>query len=73
MIDWRYRFATEPLEDFYLELGLYRLNREKTGRRWLPTPTVEQMKSYIVNSREAVGDLNLRQGKKLSSLMPVTV
>ena len=28
MIDWRYRFSTEPLENFYLELGLYRLNRE---------------------------------------------
>ena len=29
MIDWRYRFSSEPLENFYLELGLYKLNREK--------------------------------------------
>jgi beta-glucosidase len=61
MIDWRYRFATEPLEDFYLELGLYRLNREQKQPRWLPTPTVEQMKSYIKNSHETIGELNLRQ------------
>lgn len=61
MIDWRYRFATEPLEDFYLELGLYNLNREAAKPRWLPTPIVEQMKGYVKNSSESVGDLNLQQ------------
>lgn len=61
MIDWRYRFATEPLEDFYLELGLYKLNREQKTPRWLPTPIVEQMKGYVKNSRKMVGDLNLQQ------------
>jgi beta-glucosidase/6-phospho-beta-glucosidase/beta-galactosidase len=35
MIDWRYRFSNEPLENFYLELGLYKLNREANGKRWL--------------------------------------
>ena len=43
MIDWRYRFSMEPLQDFYLELGLYRLNREQ-GPRWLETPLVPQIK-----------------------------
>lgn len=61
MIDWRYRFSDEPLENFYLELGLYRLNREKSGPRWLETPIVEQMKSYIRNSGERVGNLRMAQ------------
>lgn len=61
MIDWRYRFATEPLEDFYLELGLYKLNREQKTPRWLPTPIVEQMKSYVENSRQTIGDFNFQQ------------
>ena len=57
MIDWRYRFSREPLESFYLELGLYRLNRENSGPRWIPTPLVEQMKGYIDDSAASVGDL----------------
>ncbi len=57
MIDWRYRFSMEPLEDFYLELGLYRLNREQHGPRWLPTNLVPQIKEYIANSQEYVGTL----------------
>lgn len=61
MIDWRYRFEQGPLENFYLELGLYKLNREKTGPRWLPTPIVEQMKGYVANSREMVGELAVHQ------------
>ena len=61
MIDWRYRFSDEPVENFYLELGLYRINREATGRRWLETPIVEQMKSYIQNSKEAVGKFKMAQ------------
>jgi beta-glucosidase len=59
MIDWRYRFSQEPLENFYLELGLYKLNREPRGKRWLETPLVEMMKNYIRNSEESVGELNL--------------
>ncbi len=59
MIDWRYRFSHEPLENFYLELGLYTLNREETGKRWLETPIVGQMKDYIKNSKERVGDIQL--------------
>lgn len=58
MIDWRYRFSVEPLENFYLELGLYKLNREKTGRRWLETPAAAEMKKLIQNSRKSVGEWN---------------
>ncbi len=61
MVDWRYRFSDEPLENFYLELGLYQLNREKTGKRWLETPMVPMMKGYIENSRKMVGDLKISQ------------
>jgi Beta-glucosidase/6-phospho-beta-glucosidase/beta-galactosidase len=59
MIDWRYRFSQEPLENFYLELGLYKLNRESKGKRWLETPLVGMMKDYVRNPRETVGNLNL--------------
>ena len=59
MIDWRYRFSDEPLENFYLELGLYRLNREKNGKRWLETPIVSQMKNLIQNSQQSVGEFNI--------------
>lgn len=57
MVDWRYRFSQEPLENFYLELGLYRLNREGHGPRWIATPLVEQIKKYIGNSKASVGRL----------------
>lgn len=61
MVDWRYRFSTEPLENFYLELGLYRLNRQATGKRWLETPIVGQMKNYIQNSETTIGNLAISQ------------
>jgi beta-glucosidase len=56
MIDWRYRFSTDPIENFYLELGLYRLNREG-GPRWLETRLVEKMKNYIADSAQSIGSL----------------
>jgi beta-glucosidase/6-phospho-beta-glucosidase/beta-galactosidase len=61
MIDWRYRFSTDPLESFYLELGLYRLNHKSDGPRWMETPLVPQLKSYIANTRAAVGKLGKRK------------
>jgi beta-glucosidase/6-phospho-beta-glucosidase/beta-galactosidase len=57
MIDWRYRFSTEPLENFYLELGLYRLNREMNGKRWLETQLVEKMKDLISDPKGSIGKL----------------
>lgn len=61
MIDWRYRFATEPVENFYLELGLYNLNREPGGRRWIETPLVEKLKRYIADPSASIGRLKLPQ------------
>lgn len=57
MIDWRYRFSHEPLDHFYLELGLYNLNREKTGKRWLETPLVEKLRGYIADTEGSVGEV----------------
>ena len=68
MIDWRYRFSTEPLENFYLELGLYRLDRESRGPRWLETPLVPKLKDYIANTERSVG--SLKTPYKLTSDAP---
>jgi beta-glucosidase len=68
MIDWRYRFSTEPLENFYLELGLYRLNRESNKPRWLETPLVPKLKDYIANTERSVG--SLKTPYKLTSDAP---
>ncbi len=57
MVDWRYRFSQDPVEDFYLELGLYKLNRDRGSRRWLETPLVAQMKSYMSDPARSIGDL----------------
>jgi hypothetical protein len=56
MIDWRYRFSQEPVENFYLELGLYRLNRE-AGPRWLESPQVPQFKALVADSAQSVGSI----------------
>jgi hypothetical protein len=56
MVDWRYRFSEAPVEDYYLELGLYRLNRDQ-GRRWVETPLVSEFKKFVDNPGEAVGGL----------------
>jgi len=61
MIDWRYRFSTEPLENFYLELGLYKLNRETSKPRWIETPLVPKIKDYIANTEAAVGSMRVPQ------------
>jgi hypothetical protein len=59
MIDWRYRFGNEPLEHFYLELGLYHLNRHE-GKRWLPSPLVNKFKSYVADSAASIGELQVQ-------------
>jgi beta-glucosidase/6-phospho-beta-glucosidase/beta-galactosidase len=68
MIDWRYRFSQEPLEHFYLELGLYHLNREKNGPRWTPSRLVPEMRKYIGDPDHAVGDLQARVISEAPSL-----
>lgn len=62
MVDWRYRFSQEPLENFYLELGLYHLNRNPDGERWIPSQLVPKLKDYIANSEKAVGKLKVLHG-----------
>lgn len=57
MIDWRYRFAQGPVEDFYLELGLYHINRTGTAPRWIESPLVAKMKEYTSNSERTIGKL----------------
>jgi beta-glucosidase/6-phospho-beta-glucosidase/beta-galactosidase len=57
MIDWRYRFGRGPLDEYRLELGLYSLGAN--GRRWEPTPLVEQIRSYARDPEGAVGSLGV--------------
>ncbi|HVG21939.1 MAG TPA: glycoside hydrolase family 1 protein, partial [Blastocatellia bacterium] len=57
MIDWRYRFGRGPLEDYRLELGLYKLNGHGGKVRWRATSLVDQFRSYVKDSTEAIGTL----------------
>jgi beta-glucosidase len=63
MIDWRYRFSTEPLENFYLELGLYHLNRNGPGPRWIASHLVERIQHFTQNSAEIIGRLKPQHEK----------
>jgi beta-glucosidase/6-phospho-beta-glucosidase/beta-galactosidase len=56
MIDWRYRYGQQPVEQYRVELGLYTLNNGD-GQRWQPTPLAEQFRAYVRNPVEAVGVL----------------
>lgn len=56
MVDWRYRFASDPIENYYLELGLYRLNRERARPRWLPSQLVEQFKKFVDDPKQSIGE-----------------
>ena len=56
MVDWKYRFGRGPLEEYYLELGLYTL-QDNGAARWRPTPLVEQFRSYVSTPDEAIGTL----------------
>ena len=60
MIDWRYRYGRAPMEQYQIELGLYRLN-ESVGRRWLATPLVEQFREQIADPEASVGVLEANQ------------
>lgn len=67
MVDWRYRFANEPLENYYLELGLYRLNREAAKPRWLDTPLVAEFQKRVRSPEKYVGDLLPRKAATVPS------
>lgn len=59
MVDWRYRLGRRPVENYYIDLGLYKINGDGGARRWKQTPLVEQIQSYILNPEESVGLLKL--------------
>lgn len=61
MVDWRYRFADGPIEDFYLELGMFRLNRHNEGPRWLETPLVQRFRAFASDPTGSVGDIGIAQ------------
>jgi beta-glucosidase/6-phospho-beta-glucosidase/beta-galactosidase len=56
MIDWSYRFARGPVEQYRLELGLYRLGRNGEPR-WTATPLVEQFRACMAEPEAAIGIL----------------
>jgi len=57
MIDWRYRFGRQPLREYLLDLGLYTLAPEDSGRRWDATPLVEDFKHLVRSPAASVGEL----------------
>lgn len=57
MIDWKYRSGRNPLHHYLLDLGVYQLNTEGDGSRWKELPLLEEFRSYIQNTGEAVGHL----------------
>lgn len=57
MVDWRYRFSDGPVEESYLELGLYELNRHQPGPRWIESKLVKKFRNYARNSGRSVGKL----------------
>jgi beta-glucosidase len=70
MIDWRYRLGTGDVEDYRIELGLYRLSGAILGSRWEPTPLVEHLRQMITNPDAAVGTLsNPAPLKRLEALV----
>jgi beta-glucosidase/6-phospho-beta-glucosidase/beta-galactosidase len=57
MIDWRYRFGHGPLEQYRIELGLYRLAPAGGRTRWQATPLVPQFQHYVNDPEAAIGPL----------------
>ncbi|HSE97957.1 MAG TPA: hypothetical protein VLD57_06760, partial [Blastocatellia bacterium] len=56
MIDWRYRFGHEPVENYRIELGLYTLGEGQ--QRWEPTPLVSELRGYIADPESSVGAIS---------------
>ncbi|HUP26944.1 MAG TPA: family 1 glycosylhydrolase [Chloroflexia bacterium] len=57
MIEWRYRGGRQPLNKYLLDLGVYTLNSNPEGPRWLEMPLLQHFREYIRNPEEAVGEL----------------
>jgi beta-glucosidase/6-phospho-beta-glucosidase/beta-galactosidase len=58
MIDWRYRTETGPLEQYYLDLGLY-TRSTGGGPRWRPTPLAAEFRSAMADPAGSVGALRM--------------
>jgi len=60
MVDWRYRLGRRSVENYYIDLGLYKIKSSVNGqRRWAKTVLVDQLKGYIRNPEQTVGRMNL--------------
>jgi beta-glucosidase len=59
MVDWRYRLGRRPVERYYIDLGLYKMNDTGTPSRWQATPLVEQMRGYVSDPLASIGPLQL--------------
>jgi beta-glucosidase/6-phospho-beta-glucosidase/beta-galactosidase len=57
MVDWRYRTSKAPVEQFYVDLGLFTLGAAG-GPRWLPTPLVESFRQAVADPLAAIGALD---------------
>ncbi len=57
MIDWRYRFGSGPLDEYRIELGLYRLAPDGSPTRWQATALVPQFQRYVNDPAASIGPL----------------
>jgi beta-glucosidase len=62
MVDWKYRFGRGPVEEYRLDLGLFKLDGSTAGSRWAATPLVEQFRSYARDPESSVGNLGGHAG-----------
>lgn len=56
MVDWRYRYRPGPVEEYHLDLGLYKLGTNG-GSRWSATPLVEQFRGHVADPARSIGPL----------------
>jgi beta-glucosidase len=60
MVDWRYRLGRRSVENYYIDLGLFKIRTSVDGKRgWDETVLVKQLRDYIQNPIESVGLLKL--------------
>jgi beta-glucosidase/6-phospho-beta-glucosidase/beta-galactosidase len=58
MIDWKYRLGKADVEEYRIELGLYRLRGAIFGPRWEATPLVERFRGHVAAPEQAIGTLS---------------
>jgi beta-glucosidase len=64
MIDWRYRYGKLQLNDYRIELGLYKLDDTNGARRWVETPLIKQWRNCIENAHNTIGSLKIHSLNK---------